>query len=197
MSTLITHIYTDLPDATISLDSITGQDICQNQDLTLDYTVYNLNATDTLLAGTPISVFVNDSILISTVLLPSNILIDDSLNLSTLVTIPNGVSSPFSLSMVVNQNATQFGVFLESNLTNNTSNDSTISLTETIFPFFGNVVSFCQGTSYTLPNTSLNNVVGTWSPAAFNNQQTTTYTFTPDDTLCYEIIQLTVNIFPQ
>ena len=196
MSTLITHIYTDLPDATISLDSITGQDICQNQDLTLDYTVYNLNATDTLLAGTPISVFVNDSILISTVLLPSNILIDDSLNLSTLVTIPNGVSSPFSLSMVVNQNATQFGVFLESNLTNNTSNDSTISLTETIFPFFGNVVSFCQGTSYTLPNTSLNNVVGTWSPAAFNNQQTTTYTFTPDDTLCYEIIQLTVNIVP-
>jgi gliding motility-associated-like protein len=196
MSTLITHIYADLPDATISLDSITGQDICQNQDLTLDYTVYNLNATDTLLAGTPISVFVNDSILISTVLLPSNILIDDSLNLSTLVTIPNGVSSPFSLSMVVNQNATQFGVFLESNLTNNTSNDSTISLTETIFPFFGNVVSFCQGTSYTLPNTSLNNVVGTWSPAAFNNQQTTTYTFTPDDTLCYEIIQLTVNIVP-
>jgi gliding motility-associated-like protein len=196
MSTLITHIYADLPDATISLDSITGQDICQNRDLTLDYTVYNLNATDTLLAGTPISVFVNDSILISTVLLPSNILIDDSLSLSTLVTIPTGISSPFSLSMVVNQNATQFGVFMESNLTNNSSNDSTISLTEIILPFFGNVVSFCQGTSYTLPNTSLNNVVGTWSPAAFNNQQTTTYTFTPDDTLCNEIIQLTVNIVP-
>ena len=155
ISTIITSIQSELPDATISLDSITGQDICQNHDLTLDYTVYNINSNDTLLAGTPVSVFVNDSILISTVLLPSNILIDDSLSLSTLVTIPTGISSPFSLSMVVNQNATQFGVFMESNLTNNSSNDSTISLTEIIFPFFGNVVSFCQGTSYTLPNTSL------------------------------------------
>jgi gliding motility-associated-like protein len=195
ISTIITSIQSELPDATISLDSITGQDICQNHDLTLDYTVYNINSNDTLLAGTPVSVFVNDSILISTVLLPSNILMGDSLSLSTLVTIPTGISSPFSLSMVVNQNATQLGVYPESNFTNNTSNDSTISLTEIVYPFFGNVGPFCQGTSYTLPNTSLNNIVGTWSPA-FNNQATTTYTFTPNDTTCNQVVQLTVTIVP-
>jgi gliding motility-associated-like protein len=195
ISTIITSIQSELPDATISLDSITGQDICQNHDLTLDYTVYNINSNDTLLAGTPFSVFVNDSILISTVLLPSNILMGDSLSLSTLVTIPTGISSPFSLSMVVNQNATQLGVYPESNFTNNTSNDSTISLTEIVYPFFGNVGPFCQGTSYTLPNTSLNNIVGTWSPA-FNNQATTTYTFTPNDTTCNQVIQVTVTIVP-
>jgi gliding motility-associated-like protein len=195
ISTIITSIQSELPDATISLDSITGQDICQNRDLTLDYTVYNVNSNDTLLAGTPVSVFVNDSILISTVLLPSNILMGDSLSLSTLVTIPTGISSPFSLSMVVNQNATQLGVYPESNFTNNTSNDSTISLTEIVYPFFGNVGPFCQGTSYTLPNTSLNNIVGTWSPA-FNNQATTTYTFTPNDTTCNQVIQVTVTIVP-
>jgi gliding motility-associated-like protein len=195
ISTIITSIQSELPDATISLDSITGQDICQNRDLTLDYTVYNINSNDTLLAGTPVSVFVNDSILISTVLLPSNILMGDSLSLSTLVTIPTGISSPFSLSMVVNQNATQLGVYPESNFTNNTSNDSTISLTEIVYPFFGNVGPFCQGTSYTLPNTSLNNIVGTWSPA-FNNQATTTYTFTPNDTTCNQVIQVTVTIVP-
>ncbi len=195
LSNVITSIQSELPDATISLDSITGQDICQNQDLTLDYTVYNVNSNDTLLAGTPISVFVNNTTLISTVLLPSNILMGDSLSLSTLVTIPTGISSPFSLSMVVNQNATQLGVYPESNFTNNTSNDSTISLTETIFPFFGNVGPFCQGTSYSLPNTSLNNIVGTWSPA-FNNQATTTYTFTPNDTTCNQVIQVTVTIVP-
>lgn len=195
ISTIITSIQSELPDATISLDSITGQDICQNHDLTLDYTVYNINSNDTLLAGTPVSVFVNDSILISTVLLPSNILMGDSLSLSTLVTIPTGISSPFSLSMVVNQNATQLGVYPESNFTNNTSNDSTISLTEIVYPFFGNVGPFCQGTSYTLPNTSLNNIVGTWSPA-FNNQATTTYTFTPNDTTCNQVIQVTVTIVP-
>ena len=195
ISTIITSIQSELPDATISLDSITGQDICQNHDLTLDYTVYNINSNDTLLAGTPVSVFVNDSILISTVLLPSNILMGDSLSLSTLVTIPTGISSPFSLSMVVNQNATQLGVYPESNFTNNTSNDSSISLTEIVFPFFGNVGPFCQGTSYTLPTTSLNNIVGTWSPA-FNNQATTTYTFTPNDTTCNQVIQVTVTIVP-
>jgi gliding motility-associated-like protein len=195
LSNVITSIQSELPDATISLDSITGQDICQNRDLTLDYTVYNVNSNDTLLAGTPVSVFVNDSILISTVLLPSNILMGDSLSLSTLVTIPTGITSPFSLSMVVNQNATQLGVYPESNFTNNTSNDSTISLTEIVYPFFGNVGPFCQGTSYTLPTTSLNNIVGTWSPA-FNNQATTTYTFTPNDTTCNQVIQVTVTIVP-
>ena len=49
ISTIITSIQSELPDATISLDSITGQDICQNHDLTLDYTVYNINSNDTLL----------------------------------------------------------------------------------------------------------------------------------------------------
>ena len=188
ISTVITSIQSELPDATISLDSITGQDICQNHDLTLDYTVYNINSNDTLLAGTPVSVFVNNTTLISTVLLPSNILMGDSLNLSTLVTIPTGISSPFTLSMVVNQNATQLGVYPESNFTNNTSNDSTISLTEIVYPDFGIVGPFCQGTSYTLPTTSLNNIVGTWAPATFNNQQTTTYTFTPNDTTCNQVV---------
>jgi gliding motility-associated-like protein len=54
---------------------------------------------------------------------------------------------------------------------------------------------FCQGTSYTLPTTSLNNIVGAWSPA-FNNQATTTYTFTPNDTTCNQVIQVTVTIVP-
>jgi gliding motility-associated-like protein len=196
VSTIITSIQSELPDATISLDSITGQDICQNQDLTLDYTVYNVNSNDTLLAGTPISIYANDSTLLSTFLLPSNILIGDSLSLSTLVTIPQGILSPFNLSMVVNQNATQLGVYPESNFGNNTSNDSTISLTTVIYPNFGNVGPFCQGTSYTLPSVSLNNVDGVWSPA-FNNQSSGTYFFLPNDTTCNQPLELTVQIIPQ
>lgn len=196
LSTIITSIQSELPDATISLDSITGQDICQNRDLTLDYTVYNINSNDTLLAGTPVSVFVNNTTLISTVLLPSNILMGDSLNLSTLVTIPTGISSPFTLSMVVNQNATQLGVYPESNFGNNTSNDTTISLTTVIYPNFGNVGPFCQGTSYTLPFVSLNNVDGVWSPV-FDNQSSGTYYFLPNDTTCNQPLQLTVVIVPQ
>jgi gliding motility-associated-like protein len=193
ISTVITSIQSELPDATISLDDISGQDICQNNDLTLDYTVYNVNSNDTLLAGTPISVYANNNVLLSTVTLPSNILIGDSLSLSTLVTIPNSISSPFSLSMVVNQNSTQLGVYPESNFANNTSNDSTISLTTVIYPNFGNVGPFCQGTSYTLPSVSLNNVDGVWSPA-FNNQSSGTYYFLPNDTACNQPLQLSVSI---
>ena len=195
-STIITSIQSELPDATISLDSILGQDICLNHDLTLDYTVYNVNSNDTLLAGTPISVYANDSVLLSTVLLPHDILIGDSLSLSTLVTIPSSIASPFSLSMVVNQNSTQLGVYPESNFGNNSSNDSTISLTTVVYPNFGNVGPICQGTSYTLPSVSLNNVDGIWSPL-FNNQSTTTYSFMPNDTTCNQPLQLTVVIVPQ
>jgi gliding motility-associated-like protein len=193
ISTIITSIQSELPDATISLDSITGQDICQNHDLTLDYTVYNVNSNDTLLAGTPISVYANNNVLLSTFTLPSNILIGDSLSLSTLVTIPQGISSPFNLSMVVNQNATQLGVYPESNFGNNTSNDTSISLTTVIYPNFGNVGPFCQGTSYTLPSVSLNNVDGVWSPA-FDNQSSGTYYFLPNDTTCNQPLQLSVSI---
>ncbi len=196
VSTIITSIQSELPDATISLDNITGQDICQNHDLTLDYTVYNVNSNDTLLAGTPISVYANNNVLLSTFTLPSNILIGDSLSLSTMVTIPASIASPFNLSMVVNQNATQLGVYPESNFGNNTSNDSTISLTTVIYPNFGNVGPFCQGTSYTLPSVSLNNVDGVCSPA-FNNQSSGTYYFLPNDTTCNQPLQLTVQIVPQ
>lgn len=196
ISTVITSIQSELPDATISLDSITGQDICQNQDLTLDYTVYNVNSNDTLLAGTPISIYANDSTLLSTFLLPSNILIGDSLSLSALLNIPTYIASPFSLSMVVNDDGTQVGVYPESNFGNNTSNDTTISLTTVVYPNFGNVGPFCQGTSYTLPSVSLNNVDGVWSPA-FNNQSSGTYYFLPNDTTCNQPLQLSVQIVPQ
>lgn len=196
ISTIITSIQSELPDATISLDNVTGQDICQNHDLTLDYTVYNVNSNDTLLAGTPISVYANNNVLLSTVTLPSDILIGDSLSLSTMVTIPASIASPFNLSMVVNQNATQLGVYPESNFGNNTSNDSTISLTTVIYPNFGNIGPFCQGTSYTLPSVSLNNVDGVWSPA-FNNQSSGTYAFIPNNTTCNQSILLTVEIIPQ
>jgi gliding motility-associated-like protein len=196
LSNVITSIQSELPDATISLDNITGQDICQNNDLTLDYTVYNVNSNDTLLAGTPISVYANNNVLLSTVTLPSDILIGDSLSLSTLVTIPSSIASPFSLSMVVNQNATQLGVYPESNFGNNSSNDSTISLTTVVYPNFGNIGPFCQGTNYTLPSVSLNNVDGIWSPA-FNNQSSGTYAFIPNNTTCNQSLLLTVEIVPQ
>ncbi|HET8803028.1 MAG TPA: gliding motility-associated C-terminal domain-containing protein, partial [Aequorivita sp.] len=45
VNNIITVLNTELPDATISMDTIIGGTECGNRELTIDYTVYNLNST--------------------------------------------------------------------------------------------------------------------------------------------------------
>ncbi|MCB0467572.1 MAG: gliding motility-associated C-terminal domain-containing protein, partial [Aequorivita sp.] len=45
VNNIITVLNTELPDATISMDNIIGGTECGNRELTIDYTVYNLNST--------------------------------------------------------------------------------------------------------------------------------------------------------
>ncbi|MNJ82633.1 PKD domain protein [compost metagenome] len=54
----------------------------------------------------------------------------------------------------------------------------TVAIGNQITPNFNNPGPLCSGQNCTLPTTSLEGISGTWSPA-FNNSQTTTYTFTP------------------
>lgn len=61
---------------------------------------------------------------------------------------------------------------------------------------FAGDLQYCQGANIPpLPNTSINNVTGSWAPA-INNQQTTTYTFTPDPGQCSDPVNLTIQILP-
>jgi len=195
LQSVVTYIPSELPDATVIFDTITGQNLCDNRTLAIDFTVRNVNANDTLPANTPVSFFVNDSVFLGTVLIPSEILIGDSLAMSASVTIPANTLNPFNLSVIANQDATQLGVIPESNLTNN-SVDTTLSLTEITVPLFNQIPPVCQGTNVVLPNVSTNGFAGVWSPS-FDNQNTTTYTFTPANTFCADTIQLTVQIVPQ
>ena len=66
IQTIITSIPSELPDATVNIDTITGQDLCDNQTLAIDFTVLNVNSNDTLPAGTPISIFANNTIFLGT-----------------------------------------------------------------------------------------------------------------------------------
>ncbi len=69
-----------------------------------------------------------------------------------------------------------------------------VSVVDISPPIFDPMESFCQGATFTLPEQSENGYSGSWSPAV-NNQETTTYTFTPDNpdiesvTLTVEIIE--------
>lgn len=61
-----------------------------------------------------------------------------------------------------------------------------------LVPNFSPVAEICDGeTLSSLPTTSLNGVTGTWSPA-LNNEQTTTYTFTPATGQCAEDASMTI-----
>jgi hypothetical protein len=66
---------------------------------------------------------------------------------------------------------------------------------ETI-PTFAAVPAICSGGALSaLPTTSLNGVIGTWSPV-LNNTTTTLYTFTPLNSLCATSTTLTITVNP-
>ena len=69
-------------------------------------------------------------------------------------------------------------------------------VTNSVVPTFNSIAPICQGTSFTLPTTSLNGISGTWTPA-INTSETTTYTFNPTSGGCSsELVTLTVVVHP-
>jgi len=63
-------------------------------------------------------------------------------------------------------------------------------------PTFNNIpTTLCQNaTAPTLPTTSIEGIVGIWSPATVNTTQTTTYTFTPNPNYCANTTQITITV---
>ncbi|MFN3943187.1 MAG: choice-of-anchor L domain-containing protein, partial [Flavobacterium sp.] len=73
---------------------------------------------------------------------------------------------------------------------------TTVTILTPTIPTFAPVADICPGASLSaLPTTSLNGIVGTWSPV-LNNQATTTYTFTPDAGQCAATTTLTITVLP-
>jgi hypothetical protein len=60
-------------------------------------------------------------------------------------------------------------------------------------PEFVGLGPFIEGDNFTLPATSLNGIIGNWSPA-IDNTKTTTYSFTPEASECATTAQLMVVI---
>jgi|GEM_PF-1604974 len=75
---------------------------------------------------------------------------------------------------------------------------STTTMTVTVnstpaTPAFTQIQAICSGTSFTLPATSNNGIMGSWSPA-INTAATTTYTFTPTAGQCALTTTMTVTV---
>lgn len=89
----------------------------------------------------------------------------------------NGISG--SWSPTLNNNATTTYTFTPTAGQCAAATTLTINVTPNTVAQFTQVAPICTGTALSpLPTTSLNGVMGTWSPA-LNNTATTTYTFTP------------------
>ena len=71
----------------------------------------------------------------------------------------------------------------------------TVLVSNGLAPTFTQISAACEGGIFSLANTSMEGIIGNWSPT-LNNISTTTYTFTPDAGQCATISTMTVEINP-
>lgn len=117
VNAIITKLNSQLPDATITVGDITGT--CNSRTIQVPYTIYNVNSTDVLPAGVPVTVYVNGDFL-TTFMTGGAIPIGGSQNGTVTLTIPNNVPVDFELIFAVDDNGTGNGTVTETEEGNNT-----------------------------------------------------------------------------
>ena len=155
------------PDAVITLTSdvsTTDQELCQGSAITTIEYTLSNGATGVTITGLPAGVTYTVS--------------------GGLVSISG---TPTDVVAVYNYTVTTTG-----GCSSDTETGS-IEITNGVLPTFDPMPDICEESGYSLPLTSTNGITGTWSPA-FNNTQTTTYTFTPNPGQCAVQTTATVNI---
>ena len=194
ISNVITSIRSELPDATVQLTQVSGQEICNNRNLMVNYTVQNTNSNAALPANVPVS-FYADTILLSTVNTPSSIAIGGSLPLQTTVNIPLSIPNTFNLRVVVDNDAANASTVAESNEANNEGSRTVTFLQNTITPSFSLPNLICKDNpAPVLPPISINNISGTWLPNVVSNQNSGTYVFTPASGQCAVPVTLATTV---
>ncbi len=97
-----------------------------------------------------------------------------------------GVWSP-----AINSNATTTYTFTPSAGQCASSTQMTVVVRDSVTPLFTQIGPFENGATFSLPTISNNGIAGIWSPA-INNNETTTYTFTPAERECAIKVTMTV-----
>ena len=184
IQTLVTSICSELPDATVALNTVSGQNVCNNRNLQVNYTVQNTNSNGNLPANIPVS-FYADNVFLSTVFTPTPIAIGGVLPLQTTVNIPMSVSNTFNLRVLVDNAVSVTSTVAESNEGNNESSQPITLIGGSAVPVFSAINPFCAGAvAPILPAISNNGIAGSWSPAVVNNQNSGSYVFMPNAGVC-------------
>ena len=118
INNIVTVLNSQLPDATVQIDDVVLA--CDNKTIQVDYTIFNVNATEILPANTPIA-FYADGILVAQSVTLDDILIGDNEPNTIIITLPSNISSTFSLSIVADDNGVGVSTVQETNETNNST----------------------------------------------------------------------------
>ena len=117
INTVVTKLNSQLPDATVSIDSVEKQ--CDSRNILVHYSVSNLNCTNPLPAGTPIAIYINDVfVAFDETTLP--IEVGGTVNLQISLVVPNTFPLDFILKFVVDDTGTGTGIVTELIENNNT-----------------------------------------------------------------------------
>lgn len=115
---VVTVLNSQLPDATVQIDDILLA--CDNETLQIDYTIFNINSTEILPAGTPIS-FYADGVLIASAYTEDDIAIGDNELGTIIITLPSSIPITFNLIVVADDDGTGTGTVQETDETNNST----------------------------------------------------------------------------
>lgn len=121
LNNIITVLNSQLPDATIILDNFTLE--CATRNISIDFTTYNINATEILPAETPIA-FYADGLLIAQSETLNIIPIDGFESQSIILTIPETIPDNFNLTIIIDDIGSGVGIVTELNEFNNATNES-------------------------------------------------------------------------
>lgn len=127
INNIVTVLNSQLPDASIQIDTIIAGEECGNREVFLEFTVYNSNSTDILPANTPIAFYANSTLIGNGATL-NEIPIDGSESQDITLTIPQSIPEEFTLTIVVDDLGNGTGIVTEIDETNNEDSTDIILL---------------------------------------------------------------------
>ena len=145
VNNLITSVNSEIPDATIVIDNLGV--LCQNRDINVNYTVFNVNSTAFLPANTPIAFYINNT-LVGQSQTVADIPIDGSESGTITLNLPLGTPVNFDLKAVVDDVGDGTGIVAETNETNNEF-ILPVDLNEAV-QFLGPDIQSCIGMTVTI-----------------------------------------------
>ncbi len=116
INNIITVLNSQLPDATVQINNILLE--CGNRQITIDYTIFNINSTDILAANVPIAIYANNELIGST-FTTNELVIGASENGQITVTVPENLPNNLNITMVVDDTGNGTGTVVELNELNN------------------------------------------------------------------------------